>query len=291
MTFTKWQEFVAEFIGTLVIILFGCGCVAMVVLFHSIPPIKGQVVNGGYTNIVLGWGLAVTFGIYVAGTVSGAHLNPAVTIGLAITGRFPWWKAPHYILAQFCGAFAGAAIVFGVYYFKWIQTDPGFDHTTVIFATFPAVPGFWPAFFDQVVGTALLVGLIIACGDKLNLNPLSNLAPIVIGLVVVAIGISFGAMQGYAINPARDLGPRLFAVVAGFKNNGLTDGSGIWLPPVIGPIVGGIPGAFGYDLTVGRALRLVHDRGAPVEGMDPTFHEPIPIARPIPKPVPALIRK
>jgi glycerol uptake facilitator protein len=277
MTFTKWQESVAEFLGTMVIMLFGCGSVAMVLLFPSIPPIKGQIINGGYTNIVFGWGLAVTFGIYVAGTVSGAHLNPAVTIGLAATKRFPWWKTPHYILAQMCGGFAGAALVFAVYYFKWIEVDPNFDHTTQVFATFPAVPGFWPAFFDQVVGTALLVGLIIATGDKLNLNPLSNLAPIVIGLVVVAIGISFGAMQGYAINPARDLGPRLFAVLAGFKNNGLTDGTGIWLPPVIGPIVGGVLGAFAYDLTIGLALRQSHDTGAPVEGMDPTYHEDIRI--------------
>ena len=135
------------------------------------------------------------------------------------------------------------------------------------------MPGFWPGFFDQVVGTALLVGLILAVGDKLKSNPASNLAPIVVGLLVVAIGISWGGMQGYAINPARDLGPRLFAVVAGFKNNGLTDGSGIWLPPVIGPIVGGLAGAFAYDLAVGRVIEQSHALAAPVEGMDPTHHE------------------
>ena len=101
---------------------------------------------------------------------------------------------------------------------------PGLDHTTGIFCTFGAVPGFFPGFFDQVVGTALLLGMILAVGDKFNAPPGSNLAPIVVGLIVVAIGISFGGMYGYAINPARDLGPRLFAVVMGFKNNGLTSG-------------------------------------------------------------------
>jgi len=119
----------------------------------------------------------------------------------------------------------------------------------------------------------LLVGLILAVGDKFNVNPASDLGPSVIGLLVVAIGISWGGMQGYAINPARDLGPRLFAVVAGFSNNGLTDGSGIWLPPVIGPIVGGLVGAFAYDLTVGRALLEAHALSGAVQGMDPTHHD------------------
>ena len=275
MKFTKGQEFLAEFFGTMVLILFGDGVVAMVVLFASNPAIPGEVVKGGYTNVVLGWGLAVTFGIYIAGTISGAHLNPAVTLALAATKRFPWSKVPHYILGEFAGAFAGALLLFIVYHAKWILVDPGLDHTTGIFSTFPAVPGFWPGFFDQVVGTALLVGLIFAVVDKLNVLPGANLAPIVIGLIVVAIGISFGGMNGYAINPARDLGPRLFAVVAGFKNNGLTDGTGAWLPPVIGPIVGGILGGFAYDLFIGRALIKAHAviEGERASGEDPTHHE------------------
>ena len=249
----------------------------MVVLFGSNPPIPGEVVKGGYTNITLGWGLAVTFGIYIAGTISGAHMNPAVTIAMAATGRMPWSKVPHYVLAQFIGAFLGAALMFAVYYPKWILVDPALDHTTGIFCTFPAVPGFWPGFFDQVVGTALLLGLILAVVDKLNSLPGSNLAPLIIGLIVVAIGISFGGMNGYAINPARDFGPRLFAVVAGFKNNGLTDGSVVWLVPIIGPIVGGLLGAFAYDLTIGRSLVKAHlsseDPMARPEGRDPTHHE------------------
>ena len=281
MKFTKTQEFLAEFFGTMVLILFGCGVVAMVVLFGSTDPkIPGEIVKGGYTNIVLGWGLAVTMGIYVAGTISGAHLNPAVTISLAATGRFPWGKVPHYLVAQFAGAFAGAALVFANYYAKWKLADPGFDHTAGIFCTFGAVPDFLPGFFDQVVGTALLVGLILAIGDKFNAPPGSNLAPIVVGLLVVAIGISFGGMYGYAINPARDLGPRLFAVVAGFKNNGLTNGDAgtvyntmAWLPPVLGPIVGGLLGAFVYDLTIGRSLVKANPGQVPTSGMDPSHQE------------------
>jgi glycerol uptake facilitator protein len=278
MKFTKSQEFMAEFLGTLVLIMFGCGVVAMVVLFGSTnPPIPGEVVKGGYTNVTLGWGLAVTFGIYVAGTISGAHLNPAVTLAMAATKRMPWAKVPHYILAQFLGAFAGAAIVFAVYYPKWIIADPTFEHSAGVFSTFPAVDGFWPGFFDQVVGTALLLGMILAVVDKLNAQPGSNLAPFIIGLIVVAIGISFGGMNGYAINPARDFGPRLFSVLAGFKNNGLTDGTMHWLPPVIGPIVGGLLGAFAYDLTIGKALvmadKLSRDPEARADGMDSSHHE------------------
>jgi glycerol uptake facilitator protein len=278
MKFTKSQEFMAEFLGTMVLILFGCGVCAMVGLFASNnPPVPGEIVKGGYTNITLGWGLAVTFGIYIAGTVSGAHLNPAVTLAMAATGRMPWSKVPHYVLAQFLGAFAGAALMFAVYYPKWIVADPTFEHTAWVFSTFPAVDGFWPGFFDQVVGTALLLGLILAVVDKLNAQPGSNLAPFIIGLIIVAIGISFGGMNGYAINPARDFGPRLFSVLAGFKNNGLTDGTGHWLPPVIGPIVGGLLGAFAYDLTIGRALllanKLSQDPEARPDGMDSTHHE------------------
>ena len=148
------------------------------------------------------------------------------------------------------------------------------DHTAGIFSTFPAVPGFFPGFFDQVVGTALLLGMILAVGDKFNAPPGANLAPLIVGLIVVAIGISFGGMYGYAINPARDLGPRLFAVLAGFKNNGLTDGTGAWLPPVIGPMVGGLLGTLFYDLLIGRPLMRANPAQEPASGMDPSHVEP-----------------
>ena len=242
----------AEFLGTMVLILFGTGVVAMVVLFgHGLP---AEVVNGGYTNITLGWGLAVTMGIYVAGKTSGAHLNPAVTITLAAFRGFPWVKVIPYCIAQIAGAFVAAALVFWNYHPAFLKADPGLDHTAGVFTTFPAFADMPSAgFLDQAIGTALLLMLIFAITDERN-QPVANLAPILIGLVVVAVGISFGAMHGYAINPARDFGPRLWTVVAGFKNNGLTDGSGVWWIPIAGPIVGGLIGGLVYDVGIRRFL-------------------------------------
>ena len=224
------------------IALFGCGVVASVVIGN----------NGAPINIHIAWGLAVTFGIYASGKISGAHLNPAVTLALAVTGRFQWSKVWYYIVAQMIGFFIGAAIVFAVYYGKWIEVDPNFENTAGVFATFPAVPGFLYGFIDQVVGTFILIFLILATGDANNTPAGANLGPIIVGLIIVAIGMSFGFMHGYAINPARDLGPRLFAVLVGFKNNGLTDGSNVWIVPIVGPIVGGIFGAIVYDVTIGN---------------------------------------
>ena len=247
-------EMLAEFLGTLVLILFGNGVVAMVVLLGTGAP--GEVVKGGYTNIVLGWGLAVTMGVYVAGKVSGAHLNPAVTVALAIFRCFPWKKVIPYSLAQIAGAFCAAALVFLNYKPAFEKFDPGLEKTASIFTTFPAFPSApMFGFLDQVIGTALLVGLIFAITDEFNTPPGANLAPLLIGLVVVAIGISFGGMHGYAINPARDFGPRLFTAVAGFKNNGLTDGTNMYWVPILGPLVGGILGAAIYDFGIRRYLK------------------------------------
>ncbi|MDP8982145.1 MAG: aquaporin family protein [Acidobacteriota bacterium] len=245
-------EMLAEFLGTMVLILFGTGVVAMVILFgHGLP---AEVVNGGYTNITLGWGLGVTMGIYVAGKISGAHLNPAVTITLAAFRGFPWVKVIPYCIAQTAGAFVAAALVFWNYHPAFLKADPGLDHTAGVFTTFPAFAEMPSAgFLDQAIGTALLLMLIFAITDERN-QPVANLAPILIGLVVVAIGMSFGAMHGYAINPARDFGPRLWTVVAGFKNNGLTDGSAVWWIPIAGPIVGGLVGGLVYDLGIRRFL-------------------------------------
>ncbi|MBW5391149.1 MIP/aquaporin family protein [Brachyspira pilosicoli] len=240
--YTKKSEFLAEIIGSMFIALFGCGVVASVVVGN----------NGAPINIHIAWGLAVTFGIYASGKISGAHLNPAVTLALAVTGRFQWYKVWYYIVAQMIGFFIGAAIVFAVYYGKWIEVDPNFENTAGVFATFPAVPGFLYGFIDQVVGTFILIFLILTTGDANNTPAGANLGPIIVGLIIVAIGTSFGFMHGYAINPARDLGPRLFAVLVGFKNNGLTDGSNVWIVPIVGPIVGGIFGAIVYDVTIGN---------------------------------------
>jgi len=248
-----WAELLAEFLGTLVLILFGDGVVAMVQLFgHGV---SGEVVNGGYTNITLAWGLGVTMGIYIAGKTSGAHLNPAVTIALAAFRGFPWRKVIPYSIAQIAGAFVAAALVFWNYHPAFLKADPGLDHTAGVFTTFPAFPDMPSAgLLDQTIGTALLLMLIFAIVDERN-QPPANLGPLMIGLVVVAVGMSFGGMHGYAINPARDFGPRLFTVVAGFKNNGLTDGSMLFWVPIVGPIVGGLVGGAVYDFGIRRFLK------------------------------------
>jgi glycerol uptake facilitator protein len=251
---TLTAELIAEFLGTFVLILLGTGVVAMVVLFPSKNP--GETIHGGFTNITLGWGLAVTMGIYIAGKISGAHLNPAVTLALAVFRGFPWRKVLPYSIAQTAGAFAAAPLVYWNYLPAFRQSDPLLDHTAGIFTTFPAFPALPQAgFLDQFIGTGLLVLLIFAITDEFNSPPGANLAPVLIGLVVVAIGMSFGGMHGYAINPARDFGPRLFTVFAGFRNNGLTDGSHVWWIPVVAPLLGGLAGAAIYDLGIRRFLR------------------------------------
>jgi len=249
-------EMLAEFLGTMVLILFGTGVVAMVTLFGA--GAAGEVVKGGYTNITLGWGLGVVLGIYVAGGISGAHLNPAVTLALAVFRGFPWKKVLPYGLAQTAGAFAGAALVYWNYLPAFHRFDPLLDRTAGVFATFPAFPEIVAAgLLDQVLGTALLVGLIFAVTDPRNPSPPANLAPLVVGGIVVAIGMSFGALHGYAINPARDFGPRLLTVLAGFKNNGLTSGPAVFWVPIVGPLAGAWIGGLIYEQGIRRFLPVV----------------------------------
>jgi glycerol uptake facilitator protein len=246
-------ELMAEFFGTLVLILFGNGVVAMVVLFGTGVP--GEIVHGGYTNITLGWGLGVTMGVYIAGKISGAHLNPAVTVSLAVFRGFPWKKVLPYSLAQTAGAFCAAALVFWNYLPAFHAADPQLSRTAGIFTTFPAYSGQPMAgLLDQAIGTALLMLMIFAITDERNQPPGSNLGPLMIGLIVVAVGISFGGMHGYAINPARDFGPRLFTVVAGFSNNGLSNGELVFWVPIVGPLIGGVLGAGAYDYGIRRFL-------------------------------------
>src|SRR6476646_1245520 len=251
--FSLLAELVAEFLGTFVLIMFGTGVVAMVVLFPTQTP--GEVIHGGYTNITLGWGLGVTMGIYVAGKISGAHLNPAVTITLAVFRGFPWRKVLPYSIAQTAGAFVAAAIVFWNYLPAFRAADPNFDHTAGVFTTFPQFPALVSAgLLDQTIGTALLLMMVMALTDERNQPPGANLTPVLVGATVVAIGMSFGGMHGYAINPARDFGPRLFTVVAGFRNNGLTDGTRVWWIPVVAPLFEGKLGAAIYDFASRRFL-------------------------------------
>jgi glycerol uptake facilitator protein len=248
-------EIFAEFLGTMVLIALGDGVVAMVQLFGTDVP--GEIVKGGYTNITLGWGLAVLMGICVAGRVSGAHLNPAVTLTLAVFRGFDWRKVPGYVVAQLTGAFVGAALVYFNYLPAFHTVDPDLSTTAGIFTTFPAgFPGMsWTnGLFDQLVGTALLLALILAITDPRNQPVTKGLEPVLIGLVVVAIGISWGGMHGYAINPARDFGPRLFTLVAGFQDTGFANG--VFWVPIVGPLLGGLVGALVYDTVIRRFLPL-----------------------------------
>ena len=247
-------ELAAEFFGTLILLLFGNGVVAMVVLFAD-PANPHAIVNGGFTNINFAFGIGVTMGIYVAGRISGAHLNPAVTLAVAAFRGFSWVKVIPYFLAQTAGAFCAAAIVYWNYRPQFHLVDPNLDHTAGVFTTFPAFPDMPSAgLLDQTIGTAILVFLIFALIDNRNQPPQANLTPVLIGTIVVGIGMAFGGLHGYAINPARDFGPRLFTVVAGFKNNGLTDGGYIFWVPIVGPLVGGLIGGAAYDLGVRRFL-------------------------------------
>jgi glycerol uptake facilitator protein len=253
-------ELLAEFLGTLVLIALGDGVVAMVVLFD--PGTPGAVVKGGYTNITLGWGLAVLMGLCVAGRVSGGHLNPAVTLALAVFRGFPWRKVLPYAAAQLAGAFAGAALVYVNYLPAFRQFDPDLSKTVTVFATAPAFPDAWAyGLLDQVVGTALLVGLVLAIGEPKNPFTSPGLQPLMVALVVVAIGVSWGGMHGYAINPARDLGPRLFTLAAGFRNTGFADG--VFLVPIVGPLAGGLLGALVYD----RLIRPYVPVAGPKDGL------------------------
>jgi glycerol uptake facilitator protein len=224
-----------------------------VLLFPARNP--GETIHGGFTNITFGWGLGVTMGIYIAGKVSGAHLNPAVTLAVAVFRKFPWRKVIPYSIAQTAGAFAAAALVFWNYRPAFHQVDPQLQSTAGVFTTFPAFPGLpHTGFLDQLIGTGLLMLLVFAITDEYNAPPGSNMVPAMIGLVVVAIGMSFGGMHGYPINPARDFGPRLFTVLAGFRNNGFTDGTHVWWIPIVAPLLGGLAGAALYDFGIRRFL-------------------------------------
>jgi MIP family channel proteins len=246
------RELLAEFLGTFVLIVFGVGVVAQVVL--------SKQTAGTYLSINIAWGLAVAMGCYVAAGVTGAHLNPAVTLALAAHRRFPWNKVMPYSLAQLAGAFVASAVVYVTYREALTAFDGGVRHVTGAFAT----AGIWATYpqpflsvfpggvIDQIVGTALLVGVIFAITDSRNSPAPAGLAPVVVGLLVVLIGATFGFNSGYAINPARDFGPRLFTFVAGWGGDVFRAGRGWWWVPVVAPCVGGVLGGWIYDACIGH---------------------------------------
>ncbi len=248
---TLTREMLAEFLGTFVLIAFGAANVAQVLLSHE--------KNGFYLSINIAWGIAVMMGIFVAGGVTGAHINPAVTFANAVHRGFPWHKVGPYCAAQVAGAFCGAATAFTIYREAFNNFDQGVRHvagelgTAGIFATYPApYLSIFGGFVDQFIGTMMLMLVISAIGDARNNPALGNLGPIAVGLLVIVIGASMGMNAGYAINPARDLGPRLFTFVAGWGTEVFRAGGYYFWVPIVAPICGGIAGTWIYDLFIGK---------------------------------------
>lgn len=274
-----YGELLAEFLGCVCLIAFGDGVVAMAVAAlpgsgRAATPTTIFQASGDWLLITWGWALAVAFAVYVAGGVSGAHINPAVTLAFAVRRKFSWRKVPSYWAAQVAGCFVGAALVFLVYHYAINAYDLAAHtpksagnalSTYSIFATFPAKyyhGSMVGPLIDQIVGTGFLVLFVVAVIDARNTAVGSNLGPLIIGFVVAAIGMSYGANAGYAINPARDFGPRLFAYFAGwgrvalpgtYHAPGFNFSNYFWIP-IVGPLIGGIIGVVVYDLFIGDVL-------------------------------------
>jgi glycerol uptake facilitator protein len=264
-------ELCAEFVGTMIIILFGTAVVAQVVTTSGT-----KAPAGGHDAITWAWGIGVTLGIYAAARLSGAHLNPAVTLALAAFKGFSWGRVAPYMLAQLVGAFAGALVVRFTYTDLINSVDP--QHTIATQGIFSTLPGngayhvsITNAFFDQVVGTAILVFVVFALTTASNNPPLANFGPVVIGLLVVGIGMAWGVNAGYAINPARDFGPRLAEMITGY-GGALKDQNGypyFWVP-IVGPLVGGIVGGGLFKVLIEAHL----PKDETEEYGDPTVSEP-----------------
>jgi glycerol uptake facilitator protein len=217
---------------------------------------------GNHDSIAWAWGIGVTMGVYVAARLSGGHLNPAVTLALATFRGFPWRKVAPYVVAQTLGAFVAALIVRWNYTDALAKADPGHTiKTQGVFSTLPAngnpnLPVHeWGAFRDQIIGTAILLLVIMAVTDLLNTPPGANLGPFIVGLLVVGIGMAWGTLAGYAINPARDFGPRLASFLTGYGGAWRDQyGNFYFWVPILGPFIGGVLGAGVYKLFVGRFL-------------------------------------
>jgi glycerol uptake facilitator protein len=245
------QTYLAEAIGTMVLVLLGDGVVANVVLART----KGH--NSGWIVITVGWGVAVASAVYAVGRISGAHLNPAVTIALATIGSFPWQQVPGYIAAQILGAIGGAVLVWLAYLPHWRVTEDRGGKLGV-FCTAPAIRSTGANFVCEVIGTmALVFGILAIAANAQTLSKPGDvdlsfvfsrgLQPLLVGVLVLGIGLSLGGPTGYAINPARDLGPRIAHAILPIPDKGPSDWGYAWIP-VVAPIVGGIVGAGMYAL-------------------------------------------
>ncbi|MGE0772174.1 MAG: MIP/aquaporin family protein [Cyclobacteriaceae bacterium] len=228
--------YIAEYLGTLILVLLGDGIVAGILLR------KSKAENAGWVAIAFGWGLSVAMAIYAVGAFSGAHINPAVTVGLAMQGSFAWHLVPGYCLAQIAGAFSGAVLV-------WLHYGPHWKHTEdaglklAVFCTAPAIRKSLPNLFSEFLATLVLImGLLMVGANRFA----EGLNPLVVGGLIAVIGLSLGGTTGFAINPARDLGPRLAHFLLPIPGKGHSDWAYAWIP-VVGPLLGGLAGALLYN--------------------------------------------
>ena len=232
------SPFISEFIGTAFLLLLGTGVVGNILLNHS----KGR--NGGWIVIALGWGIAVFTGVYVSAASSGAHLNPAVTLAFAATGKLSWSLVVQYILAQFAGAMFGAFLSWLVYRQHFDATDDA-DLKLAVFCNAPAIRNPIQNLLTEIIATcALVLGVFFLTGPE---NSLGSLDALPVALLVTGIGLSLGGPTGYAINPARDLGPRIMHFMLPIKNKRDSDWSYSWIP-VAGPVIGGFMAAFIWNI-------------------------------------------
>jgi glycerol uptake facilitator protein len=245
----KMESFVAEFVGTMVLLILGNGVVANVLLRKT----KGE--DAGWLAIATAWGLAVAMAVYFVGRISGAHINPAVTIGLASIGAFPWGMVPGYLTSQLLGAFSGATVIWFAYHPHWEATEDA-DAKLGVFATSPGIRKNGANFLTELIATAVLLFGILALADNaqrlsqpegLDLSVVysGGIEPLLVGCLVWVIGLSLGGPTGYAINPARDLGPRLAHWLLPIPGKRDSDWSYSWIP-IAGPLAGGILGAVLY---------------------------------------------
>jgi len=242
----------AEFAGTMILLIFGTAVNCQVVLSDNF--VVSASPKGDYLSLSFGWAVGLSIGVWVSGGISGGHLNPAVTITLATFRDFPWWKVPGYVVAQLLGALCGAGITYANYIHAIDIVEGGRDIRTMktagLFATYALdYMTNVSAFFDQFLGTAMLMIAILAVTDKYNTPPPAGLVPLVIFIVFLGIGVALGMQTGFAINPARDLGPRILTSMVGYGKQVYDFRRQYWLwCPILGPITGALTGALMYDL-------------------------------------------